>query len=174
MKKPSRKLSGQGLVRFFRRFYRAHSGLDRHQADALAAAAASTFASVHLRRSARIRLSAQRSEREASAHATAAPQRTVQSSPSATEQAAAAPPTPAPFDPYAFGLVPIFQREGRDGLLAKLIGVTSADDLRKMARAQQIALPADLRKGDIALDVLRDAIADAVQKRIADRRAAAG
>jgi len=79
------------------------------------------------------------------------------------------------FDPHAFGLVPVFQREGRDGLLAKLAAVTTAGNLRKMARTQQISLPEPMRAGDdVALDDLRSAIADAVARRIADRKAAAG
>ena len=58
--------------------------------------------------------------------------------------------------------------------MTKLTTVESADHLRKMARAQQIALPSELRSGEIALEVLREAIAAAVEKRIANRRAAAG
>lgn len=85
-------------------------------------------------------------------------------------------PAPAPaalFDPYAFGLVPVFQREGRDGLLARLATVSEAAHLRLMAQKQQISLRAELRTGDIALRDLREAIIAAVEKRIADRSAAA-
>jgi hypothetical protein len=70
--------------------------------------------------------------------------------------------------------VPTFQREGRDGLINRLADIASADNLRKMARAQQIVLPEPLRATDVALDALRAGIADAVAKRVADRRAAAG
>ncbi|MEM7776395.1 MAG: hypothetical protein AAF732_12370 [Pseudomonadota bacterium] len=87
--------------------------------------------------------------------------------------AVAAPHAGADFDPYAFGLVPIYQREGGEGLRSKLEAIKNVDHLRKMARAQQIGLPADIRRGDIALAHLRDAIVSAVEKRIADRRAAA-
>ncbi|MEM9028780.1 MAG: hypothetical protein AAGC70_10475 [Pseudomonadota bacterium] len=87
--------------------------------------------------------------------------------------AVATPPAGADFDPYAFGLVPIDQREGGEGLRSKLEAIKNVDHLRKMARAQQIGLPADIRRGDIALAHLRDAIVSAVEKRIADRRAAA-
>ncbi len=80
----------------------------------------------------------------------------------------------AAFDAYAFGLVPTFQREGRQGLIGKLEAVENIDQLRQMAKAQQIVLPQELRSGDVALDVVRGAIADAVAKRIADRKAAAG
>ena len=80
----------------------------------------------------------------------------------------------AAFDPYAFGLLPTYQREGASGLLAKLASITSMDNLRKMARAQQVSLPAELRSPDADIDAVRTAIVEAVGKRIANRRAAAG
>lgn len=79
-----------------------------------------------------------------------------------------------PFDAYAIGLVPTFQREGRDGLIAKLGTIASVEQLRAMAKAQQIVLPQELRTGPVTPEALRTAVADAVAKRIADRRAAAG
>jgi hypothetical protein len=78
------------------------------------------------------------------------------------------------FDPYAIGLIPTFQREGAEGLLSKLISVSSIDNLRKMARSQQISLPTELRGADAEIEAIRAAIVAAVEKRIADRRAAAG
>jgi hypothetical protein len=78
------------------------------------------------------------------------------------------------FDPYIFGLVPIYQRQGPDGLLEKLGEIKRVDHLRKMARAQQIVLPVELRSGDIPVEAIRSGIVTAVGKRIADRRAAAG
>ncbi len=80
----------------------------------------------------------------------------------------------AAFDSDAIGLLPTFQREGANGLMKRLAEITSADHLRKMARAQQVALPADLRKDGADADAIREAIVKAVAKRIADRRAAAG
>lgn len=83
-----------------------------------------------------------------------------------------APPSPD-FDPYAFGLIPVYQREGSEGLRSKLDTIENVDHLRSLARAQQIGLPASIRRGDVAADSIRDAIISAVEKRIADRRAAA-
>lgn len=77
-------------------------------------------------------------------------------------------------DPYSFGSVPIYQPEGREGLIEKLSTVSQADHLRKMACAQQILLPATLQSGDIDTGEFRKAITVAVEKRIANRRAAAG
>ena len=76
----------------------------------------------------------------------------------------------APFDPYAIGLVPIHQREGANGLLQRLAGIALVDQLRQLARAQNIILPSELRSGDASLDVVRSAIVAAVGRRIADRR----
>lgn len=78
------------------------------------------------------------------------------------------------FDPYIFGLVPVYQRQGPDGLLERLGKIKRVDHLRKMARAQQIVLPAELRSGDVPAETIRSGIVTAVGKRIADRRAAAG
>lgn len=78
-----------------------------------------------------------------------------------------------PFDPYEIGLVPTLQREGADGLMAKLKAIASADNLRAMAKVQQIVLPRDIRTGDPTPETVRDAIVAAVTKRVSDRRSAA-
>jgi hypothetical protein len=94
---------------------------------------------------------------------------------SATGAPARSPIQPvASFDPYIFGLVPVYQRQGPDGLLERLGEIKRVDHLRKMARAQQIVLPAELRSGDVPAEAIRSGIVIAVGKRIADRRAAAG
>lgn len=80
----------------------------------------------------------------------------------------------AGFDPYGVPLVPTFQRGGADALTDRLNSVQTVDHLRRMARAQQIALPAEIRRGEVAPEKVRAAIVRAVEKRIADRRAAAG
>ncbi|MEO1693791.1 MAG: hypothetical protein AAFR55_00970 [Pseudomonadota bacterium] len=77
------------------------------------------------------------------------------------------------FDPYAVALVPTFQKSGSDALAAQLSKIASASDLKQMARAQQIGLPAAIRRGDPDPEDVRAAILVAVEKRIADRRAAA-
>lgn len=78
------------------------------------------------------------------------------------------------FDPYGLPLVPTFQRGGANALADRLKAIMTVDHLRRMARAQQIALPADVRRGDVEAETVRAAIVKAVEKRIADRRAAAG
>lgn len=91
------------------------------------------------------------------------------------------PPSPAPaaaeavegggFDAFQFGLVPIFKREGAEGLRAKLDGIPSVDNLRDMAKAQQIILPREIRRGDVDAETVRGAILDAVEQRVTDRKA---
>jgi len=159
MKRITRKLSGPAKQRFLERFVAAEPGLDPTIAGRLAARCDSTFTSL------RIRKSTVMSPRRRSALATAV--------------APAAPTVPEPasasgFDPYVFGLVPVFQREGRDGLIGRLAAISRIEDLRQMAKTQQIVLPAEMRQGPADARSLRVAIADAVDKRIADRRAAAG
>ncbi|MEQ8825298.1 MAG: hypothetical protein RIC14_13090 [Filomicrobium sp.] len=91
------------------------------------------------------------------------------------------PPSPAPaapeavegegFDAFQFGLVPIFKREGAEGLRAKLDGIPSVDNLREMAKAQQIILPREIRRGEVDVQTVRTAILDAVEQRVTDRKA---
>ncbi len=158
-KPATKKLAGPALDRYLRRFFTAEPGLPMTLAQSLAARANATFSSLRVRALPTAEVSAA-------------------SLPTAPAPADSEPPAPfappASFDPYAIGLVPTFQREGRDGLIAKLASIMTADQLRKMARAQQVVLPDALRQGDVEAPALRAAIADAVAKRIADRKAAAG
>ena len=178
MKENTVKLSGHTKDRFLERFFADEPGLDADARRRLTGRAQSAFTSL------RVRKAVVALQRTARVLPTARP------APVALEQkpAAAAPPVAAPeaalanhvdvadaaFDAYAVKLVPIFQREGRDGLLAALAGVVSVDHLRQIAKAQQIVLPQPLRSGDTAAETVRIGIVDAVAKRIADRRAAAG
>ncbi len=180
MKRTTKKLSGPALNRFLRRFVSDEPGLSPEAAAHLAERLGLVLSSVRvrampwprqrLRKRADTALSA--CQRPATERASPPAATGPATPPQPTPVAAVAPPVA--FDAYAIGLVPTLQREGRDGLLAKLSAVASIDDLRKMARAQQISLPEALRQGDVTAEVLRSAIADAVAKRIADRRAAAG
>ncbi|MEO1266170.1 MAG: hypothetical protein AAFV26_10750, partial [Pseudomonadota bacterium] len=70
-------------------------------------------------------------------------------------------------------LVPMFQRDGADAVATALSAITEPDHLRKMARAQQLALPSTIRRGDVPAETIRGAILTAIEKRIADRKAAA-
>lgn len=185
MKRTTKKLSGVGLELFLRRFYASYSGIDEKLARRLSKDSAHTFASVRVRRvawrdwrpkqpAATTELASTAAKRPA---ASAAPQPIAPQPATSTTKPSTIPPAPRPdatFDPYAIGLVPTYQREGAEGLNAKLAAITSLDNLRKMARSQQVALPTELRGTDADIDAVRDAIVAAVGKRIANRRAAAG
>ena len=75
----------------------------------------------------------------------------------------------AVFDPFAFSVVVVITKEGRDGLARKLQSVASAADLKSLAKAQHVALP----EGDLSADELRAAIVEGALQRIANRKAAA-
>ena len=163
MKRITRKLSGPAKDRFFARFVANEPGLDPDLASRLVSRCNGTITSIRIRRAAVVGL-----ERRP------APIQTKAASSVPVAEAPTTPMATATFDPYVFGLVPVFQREGRDGLMARLATIAGIDELRLMAKTQQIVLAAELRQGDVAAAALRAAIADAVAKRIADRRAAAG
>ncbi len=73
------------------------------------------------------------------------------------------------FDPFAFSTVVVLTKGGAAALLEKLNTIASPDDLRELARAQHIAIPA----GADTAGALRAAIIDGTSRRIADRKAAA-
>lgn len=82
----------------------------------------------------------------------------------------AAPPTAAPtFNPFAFSVVVVMTRGGREALMGRLEQIGDAGDLRKLAASQHIALPAGVTEPA----ELRRAIVDGAALRIAERRAAA-
>lgn len=165
MRRATRKVSGPQMERFFRHYYAQEPGLESLVAEALTRRSVATFSSVQVRK-------------EAVLGGRAVVRRQPARPAAAEGLAPVAPAAPAAdsaaFDPYCVGLVPTFQREGRDGLLAKLAPIGDIAQLRQMARAQQISLAAELRSGEIDAAALRGAIVVAVEKRIADRRAAAG
>ena len=175
MKDGTVKLSGLAKDRFLERFV-AHEGeIEPAARERLIARAKATFTSLRVRKAA---MAAARKQPPAPA-TKAGPSATPPTTPdpvvpaAGPAQAASAAP-PAAFDAYAVRLVPVFQREGRDGLLAQLGGIGEVDHLRLIAKAQQIVLPQELRTGAVAAETVRAAIVEAVARRIADRRAAAG
>lgn len=199
MKRTTRMLSGPRLARFFERFFQRQPGLDPEQAKRLAKISARTVSAAEVRVVALQALKPShlhaKSHHEAappqqnstatssapepagnmpSPASAAAPTAKTTASTTATGDAAKGSATPPAFDPYVFGLVPVYQRQGPDGLLARLGEIGHVENLRKMARAQQIVLPLELRSGEADVKAVRAGIVAAVGKRIADRRAAAG
>lgn len=83
--------------------------------------------------------------------------------------ASSAPSDPPAFDPYAFSVVVVLTRTGKDGLMKKLATIERPEHLRKLAEAQHLAVDAALTSAT----ELRAAITEAAARRIANRRAAA-
>lgn len=74
------------------------------------------------------------------------------------------------FDAYQFGLVPVFKREGSEGLTRRLAGIEDVEALRTMAKSQQIVLPKEIRRGEVTAEDVRKAILEAVEQRVSDRK----
>lgn len=77
------------------------------------------------------------------------------------------------FDPNAFSLVAVLEREGEKGLRQRLNPFRSKDKLRAIAEAQHIPLNEAARRSKATVKDIRDAIIEGVKFRIADRLAAA-
>lgn len=174
MTRKPKRLSGPALERFFRRVVSARSGPAGGDNAHLARTMARLLASAILRPGVSIIDGPGTNAAEL-----ADPAATSLASPPATPPTAApAVPSPDPepkrFDPYCIGLLPTYQREGAEGLRARLEEINSLTHLRVIARAQQVALPAELRGDDADAAKVRDAMVTAVARRIASRRAAAG
>src|SRR5262245_8973302 len=132
MKRTTVRLSGHSKDRFLERFFSEEAGLDPEVAARLAARGKKTFAGLMVRKAAvmrRRRIGVPVTSPETS---NLSPRSEVV--PAAQARAADIPV--ADFGPYAFGLVPVYQREGREGLLSKLDSIGCLDQLRQMAKAQ--------------------------------------
>lgn len=83
----------------------------------------------------------------------------------------ATPAAEGTFDPFVFGLVPVFKREGAEGLTARLNEIEDVENMRAMAKAQQIVLPREVRRGEASIETVRAAVLTAVEQRVSDRKA---
>lgn len=196
----TKKLSGPAKDRFFKRFFTEAGGLDEPTADRLTECSKQVFSSVRVRKNAEAlnadstatatkpapapkKQAAEARDTSRKQHEpTSRSPKTKAPDPVAVEPAkpdislaeqlqASPPETTEDADPFVFGLVPVYKREGAEGLLVKLAEIRSVAHLRAMAKAQQIVLARELRTGDIDVVTLRAAILEAVEKRVADRRA---
>lgn len=176
----TRKLSGPAKDRFFKRLFVDVGGLDIPAADRLTEAASELISSIRVRRDLRLAgpvapdPADDPAQPEVPAPAREEPFQPDPEPvfPTGGKTDVAQPPAEASeFDAFAFGLIPVYKREGSEGLSARLSEIGSVENLRAMAKAQQIVLARDLRTGDIDITALRAAILEAVARRIADRRA---
>jgi hypothetical protein len=156
MGKATRSLSGASQKKYFRDLVGSIEGIPAEAAAALTGACEREIAQV------RVRLPVPDRERKAKARTEKAGEE--------QESATAAPPSSgAAFDPFAFSVVVVVTKEGREGLAKRLSTITSGGDLRALAKAQHVAIPA----GELTDGELRDAIIEGALQRIANRKAAA-
>ncbi|MFA5955767.1 hypothetical protein [Hyphomicrobium sp.] len=73
------------------------------------------------------------------------------------------------FNPYLFSALVALAKHGRDGLMLRLKDIKSAEHLRAFAEAQHVPVDASLKR----TDDIRKAIVVGVERRLADRKAAA-
>lgn len=73
------------------------------------------------------------------------------------------------FNPYLFSALVALAKHGRDGLMLRLKDIKSAEHLRAFAEAQHVPVDASLKR----TDDIRKAIVAGVERRLADRKAAA-
>jgi hypothetical protein len=157
MAKATRPLSGASQKKYFRDLFQSTEGLAPETADILTSVCEREIAQV------RVRLPIpERGKKSSSA-------KKLRSESAAKLSGTEPVVGDAVFDPFAFSVVVVITKEGRDGLGRKLQSVASAADLKSLAKAQHVALP----EGDLSADELRAAIVEGALQRIANRKAAA-
>lgn len=161
MGKATRSLSGASQKKYFRELLRSVDGVTPDAADALTEACEREIAQV------RVRLPIP--DRGMTGKTARLRQKPTQTQAPAPEPAPSADAHAASFDPFAFSVVVVVTKEGREGLARKLDGIASAADLKALAKAQHLALP----EGDLTAEDLRMAIIEGALQRIANRKAAA-
>jgi hypothetical protein len=154
MGKTTRPLSGPAQKKYFRELFQSTDGVSPEAAATLTSACEREIAQV------RVRLPVPERSKKAASGKSAKAQ---------TASAPAGADTAPAFDPFAFSVVVVVTKEGRDGLAQKLSEITSAADLTALAKAQHVALP----QGDLSAAELRAAIIEGALQRIANRKAAA-
>ncbi len=151
MARTTKQLSGGGKDKFLRAMIAADTGVAAEAVQRLGDQLAEAVTEVRVRRDIW----------EAVSKSQPAPAR-------ATTAIAANTSAPA-FDPFAFSAVALFTKKGKAALEAALGQIASPDQLKALATAQHLAI--DPALGEVA--TLRGAIVVAVERRIAERRAAA-
>jgi hypothetical protein len=154
MAKNTKALSGPAAQKYIRELLRSDPGVTADATERLTATCGQEIAQLRVRLPIPVRSKPQ----PVAATVVAAP------------VAAVAPAKPAVFDPFAFSVVVVWTKQGADGLLAKLAGIDDPANLKAIAKAQHIAVPATAQ----SVEDLRQAIVTGTAARIADRQAASG
>ena len=174
MARTTKQLSGGGKDKFLRAVVAGETSVGGEVAERLAATLTDAITEVRVRREVWEATSkpAPGEKGLRAAKVKAAATASVAAAKAETPPSVAKPVAPAatPFDPFAFSAVAVLTKKGKAALAAELGKVAAAADLKSIATAQHLAI--DLSIEDAA--ALREALVTATERRIADRRAAAG
>jgi hypothetical protein len=162
MPKATKALSGAAAQKYMRDLLKADPGVSADATERLVETCGSEIAQLRVRLPIPVRQKTQASAPVTQPIAAVAPT-TAAAKPVAAKSAAA-------FDPFAFSVVVVLTKQGPDGLLSKLGSIEDPADLKAIAKAQHIALPASAQSAA----ELRTAIVTGTAARIADRQAASG
>lgn len=171
MARTTKQLSGGGKDKFLRAIVAAEAGIGEDAAERLTATLIDAVTEVRVRREvweATSKPGPGEKGLRAKAKPTAAPSTTEPVAP--VIGAASTVSASVPFDPFAFSAVAILTKKGKDALAAEFAKIATAEHLRALANAQHLAI--DQALGDVV--ALRDALVTATERRLAERRAAAG
>lgn len=169
MTRATKSLSGGGKDKFFKAVIATEPGVDPQAAARLGDALMNAVSEVRVRRDAWEQYSkpapGEKGRKGAKARAAAQAAAQQSAAPAAAPSAAA-----TPFDPFAFSAVAVLTRKGKEALAAELATIASAANLKAIAAAQHLAVDPALDEAE----ALRAALIVATERRIAERRAAAG
>ncbi len=154
MTRKTKALSGASQDAYFRRVLKTYPSIPDEARERIVHRLRKEVAQLRIRPSAR-------DEAEAAVEATDATPANVPAETAAER---------APFDPFAFNVIVTLRTWGKDAALEALNAIGDADNLKLLAREQRLSIGDDL--GTAA--ELSSAIIAAAERRLANRRAAAG
>lgn len=158
MTRKTKALSGASQDAYFRRVLKTYPGISEDARERIVRQLRGEIAQLRVRPGAREAATAAEAE---GAHA---PEKVPQTGPPPAQ------PVAAPFDPFAVNVVVVLRTAGKQAALDALNAVGDADNLKLLAREQQLSVDADLASPA----ELSAAIVAAAERRVANRRAAAG
>ena len=164
MTRKTKALSGASQDAYFRRVLKAYPNISEEAREHIVRQLRGEIAQLRVRPGARA-VAAVAAE-AAGAEAPKAEERDAVPSPPSD----AAQPAAAAFDPFAVNVVVVLRTAGKQAALDALNAVGDADNLKLLAREQQLSVDTDL----VSLAELSAAIVAAAERRVANRRAAAG
>jgi hypothetical protein len=176
MSKTSKPLYGTSKDAYFKRVIRSEPGLGAAASERILRRLSAEVVQVRVRTGADVSVTEAVNPLQEQALDAAAAQEAVSldaladNAPSQSCNASNASNALTEFDPFTPNIVVVVRRDGRDRALAALAAIDRVDNLRRLAREQQLSIDAALETAP----EIRAAIVVAAERRIANRRAAAG